>query len=155
RMATADLAGSRVGVFIGAIWDDYAALHHRYGNGVLDRHSMTGLHRGIIANRVSYALGLRGPSMTVDAAQASSLVAVQTACERLRRGDAVAAIAGGVNLNLVADSTLTAALFGGLSPDGRCFTFDARANGFVRGEGGGLVVLKPLSRALADGDRIH
>lgn len=72
RIVAADLKGTRTGVFVGAIWDDYAALHHRYGGGVIDRYAMTGLHRGIIANRVSYLLGLRGPSMVVDAAQSSS-----------------------------------------------------------------------------------
>ncbi|MBT2412741.1 SDR family NAD(P)-dependent oxidoreductase [Streptomyces sp. ISL-12] len=149
------LSGSRTGVFVGAIWDDYATLWHREGIGNTGPHTVTGLHRGIIANRVSYALGLRGPSMTVDTAQSSSLVAVQLACESLRGGESEVALAGGVNLNLVPDSAVGMARFGGLSPDGRCFTFDARANGYVRGEGGGLVVLKPLARALADGDPVY
>ncbi|WP_329537860.1 SDR family NAD(P)-dependent oxidoreductase (plasmid) [Streptomyces sp. NBC_01450] len=149
------LSGSRTGVFVGAIWDDYATLQHREGIGNAGPHTVTGLHRGIIANRVSYALGLHGPSMTVDTAQSSSLVAVQLACESLRGGESEVALAGGVNLNLVPDSAVGMARFGGLSPDGRCFTFDARANGYVRGEGGGLVVLKPLERALADGDPVY
>ena len=116
---------------------------------------MTGLHRSIIANRVSYTLGLTGPSLTVDAAQSSSLVAVHLACESLRKGEATLALAGGVHLNLDPRVALGAARFGGLSPDGRCFTFDARANGYVRGEGGGVVALKPLAAAEADGDRIY
>ncbi|HEX2312789.1 MAG TPA: SDR family NAD(P)-dependent oxidoreductase, partial [Thermomonospora sp.] len=151
----ARLAGSRTGVFVGAIHDDYATLQHRYGLEAITQHTMTGLNRGIIANRVSYVLGLRGPSLTVDTAQSSSLVAVHLACESLRSGAAELAVAGGVNLILAPESAVAAARFGGLSPDGRCFTFDARANGFVRGEGGGAVVLKPLARALADGDPIH
>ncbi|MGQ0841524.1 type I polyketide synthase [Actinokineospora sp.] len=154
RIVPADLRDSRTGVFVGAIADDYATLVRGQGDGAIDRYSMTGLHRAMIANRVSYALGLRGPSLTVDAAQSSSLVAVHMACESLRRGESTMAIAGGVHLNLAPESTLSAARFGGLSPDGKCFTFDARANGFVRGEGGGLVVLKRLSAAVADGDPI-
>ncbi|WP_146057254.1 type I polyketide synthase, partial [Streptomyces sp. SM14] len=155
RHIPADLGGSRTGVFLGAIWDDYAALLHREGGAGIDRHSMPGLQRGLIANRLSYTLGLRGPSLTVDAGQSSSLVSVHLACESLARGESELALAGGVNLILAPDSTVSALRFGGLSPDGRCFTFDERANGFVRGEGGGVVVLKPLARALADGDRVH
>ncbi|WP_158713528.1 type I polyketide synthase, partial [Streptomyces sp. NRRL F-525] len=146
---------SRTGVFVGAIWDDYATLLHRGGTGAITRHTITGLHRSIIANRVSYTLGLRGPSLTVDAAQSSSLLAVHMACESLLRGESTLALAGGVNLNLVPESAMEASKFGGLSPDGRCFTFDARANGYVRGEGGGLVVLKPLALAVADGDPVY
>ncbi|MER5354836.1 SDR family NAD(P)-dependent oxidoreductase, partial [Kitasatospora sp. NPDC002551] len=148
------LSGGPVGVFAGAIWDDYAVLLRRAGIAAGAR-QVTGLHRSMIANRVSYALGLRGPSMTVDAAQASSLVAVHTACESLRRGESELALAGGVNLDLVPDGPGEAGKLGGLSPDGRCFTFDARANGYVRGEGGAVVVLKPLARALADGDTVY
>lgn len=143
------------GVFVGAIWDDYASLLHRQGATAIGAHSVTGLHRSIIANRLSYTLRLSGPSMTVDTGQSSSLVAVHLACESLRTGESEVALAGGVNLNLVPESTISAAKFGALSPDGRCYTFDARANGYVRGEGAGLVVLKPLSRALADGDHVH
>ncbi|MGW5638573.1 type I polyketide synthase, partial [Streptomyces sp. NPDC003832] len=149
------LAEQSTGVFVGAIWDDYASLLHRQGATAIGTHSVTGLHRSIIANRLSYTLRLSGPSMTVDTGQSSSLVAVHLACESLRSGESDIALAGGVNLNLVPESTISAAKFGALSPDGRCYTFDARANGYVRGEGAGLVVLKPLARALADGDDIH
>ncbi|MFI7291540.1 type I polyketide synthase [Streptomyces anulatus] len=155
RHIPAGLSGSRTGVFLGAIWDDYAALLHREGDAGIDRHSMPGLQRGLIANRLSYTLQLHGPSLTVDAGQSSSLVSVHLACESLARGESELALAGGVNLILAPDSTVSALRFGGLSPDGRCFTFDERANGFVRGEGGAVVVLKPLARALADADRIH
>ncbi|MGW0681602.1 beta-ketoacyl synthase N-terminal-like domain-containing protein, partial [Streptomyces sp. NPDC002767] len=143
------------GVFVGADVSDYAALVHQQGSEAVGHHTATGLNRGLIAGRLSYALGVSGPSLTVDSAQSSSLVAVQLACDSLRGGDCELALAGGVHLNLTPDSTLALAEFGGLSPDGLCHTFDARANGFVRGEGAGFVVLKPLSRALADDDRIH
>ncbi|HKT84232.1 MAG TPA: beta-ketoacyl synthase N-terminal-like domain-containing protein, partial [Solirubrobacterales bacterium] len=144
-----------VGVFLGAIAGDYASLVDRRGRQAIGRHTIVGLHRSIIANRISYTLGLAGPSLIVDAAQSSSLVAVHLACESLRRGESGVALAGGVHLNLDPRGALGAARIGALSPDGRCFTFDARANGFVRGEGGGIVVLKPLADALADDDRIY
>ncbi|MGW5263695.1 beta-ketoacyl synthase N-terminal-like domain-containing protein, partial [Microbispora sp. NPDC004025] len=151
----ADLAGTPAGVVIGAMAADYATLVYQRGEPAITRHTLAGLTRGILANRVSYALDLRGPSLTVDTAQSSALVAVHLACESLRSGEAAVALAGGVNLNLVPESTATAERFGGLSPDGRCYTFDARANGYVRGEGGGIVVLKPLRQALADGDHVY
>uniref|UniRef100_UPI0012EDB615 type I polyketide synthase n=2 Tax=Nocardia amikacinitolerans TaxID=756689 RepID=UPI0012EDB615 len=149
-----DLSDGDVGVFVGAIWDDYATLLQR-SRGAASRYVFTGVQRGMIANRVSYSLGLRGPSMTIDTAQSSSLVAVHTACESLHRGEAKLALAGGINLNISSESTARSVNFGGLSPDGRCYTFDARANGYVRGEGGVVVVLKPLTDALADGDPIY
>ncbi|MER8237159.1 SDR family NAD(P)-dependent oxidoreductase [Streptomyces sp. NPDC094049] len=151
----ARLRDSRTAVFVGTLRDDYTSLAGQYGEQAITQHSMTGLNRGVIANRVSYYLGLRGPSLTVDAAQSSSLVAVHLACESLRSGESATAIAAGINLNILAESAVTEERFGGLSPDGTAYTFDARANGFVRGEGGGAVVLKPLARAQADGDRIY
>ncbi|WP_308016732.1 type I polyketide synthase [Streptomyces rhizosphaericus] len=153
-LVPARLDGSRTGVFIGAIADDYAALVHRGEPAAITQHTLTGLNRGIIANRVSYALGLRGPSVAVDTGQSSSLAAVHLACESLRRGESETAVAGGVQLNLAPDGFIAASRFGALSPDGRSFTFDARANGYVRGEGGGLVVLKRLPDALRDGDPV-
>ncbi|MEU5404372.1 polyketide synthase, partial [Streptomyces sp. NPDC005963] len=154
-IAPADLAGTRAGVFVGAIWDDYAIRLYKHGTQRIDRHSVTGLHRSIIANRLSYTLGLNGPSLAVDAAQSSSLVAVHLAAESLRAGDCTLALAGGVNLAIAPESTIGSTKFGGLSPDGLCRTFDARANGYVRGEGGVYLTLKTLSRAVADGDRIY
>ncbi|MFZ1153777.1 MAG: type I polyketide synthase, partial [Solirubrobacteraceae bacterium] len=151
----AKLTSDRAGVFVGAISSDYADLMQSEGGEAITRHALTGLHRGMIANRVSYTLGLRGPSMTVDTGQSSSLVAVHLACESLRRGESELALACGVQLNISPSSALTALRFGGLSPDGGCFAFDARANGYVRGEGGGVVVLKPLSDALERGDPIY
>jgi polyketide synthase 12 len=149
------LQGSQTGVFVGSISNDYADLLRDSGPDALTRHAMTGLHRSMIANRVSYTLGLRGPSMTVDTGQSSSLVAVHLACESLRRGESALALACGVHLNISSASAQSASSFGGLSPDGRCFTFDARANGYVRGEGGGVVALKPLSDALEAGESIY
>ncbi|HEU5271934.1 MAG TPA: beta-ketoacyl synthase N-terminal-like domain-containing protein, partial [Jatrophihabitans sp.] len=133
---------------------DYAKLADRLG-GAAGPHSYTGTHRALIANRVSYFLRLQGPSLTVDTGQSSSLVAVQLACESLRRGESRWALAGGVNLNLLAETTEAIGRFGALSPDGRCYTFDERANGYARGEGAAVVVLKRLSDAIADGDRIR
>ncbi|HET8657663.1 MAG TPA: type I polyketide synthase, partial [Micromonosporaceae bacterium] len=150
------LAGSRTGVFVGAIWDDYAFILRADRRRADNRHAMTGSHRSIIANRISYRYGLRGPSVAIDTAQSSSLVAVHLACESLRQGECRLALAGGVNLILSEDSmAVTATQFGGVSPDGRCHTFDARANGFVRGEGGGMVLLKPLEAAVRDGDPVY
>ncbi|GAA2673326.1 MULTISPECIES: type I polyketide synthase [Actinosynnema] len=147
------LAGSASAVFVGALRDDYATLV--LGSGAITQHTNTGTHRGIIANRVSFALDLRGPSVVVDTAQSSSLVAVHVAARAVRSGEVPLAIAAGVNLNLLAEGAEGARRFGGLSPDGRCRTFDAGANGYVRGEGAAAVVLKPLRRALADGDDVR
>ncbi|MEU8265833.1 type I polyketide synthase, partial [Sphaerisporangium sp. NPDC049002] len=155
RIVPGALRGTASGVFLGAISNDYAALQDRLGEGGLGRHTYTGANRAMIANRVSYFLGLNGPSLTLDTGQSSSLVAVQMACESLRRGETRLALAGGVNLNLLAETTAAIGSFGALSPDGRCYVFDSRANGYVRGEGGALVVLKPLSAAVADGDQVH
>ncbi|MHC3475170.1 type I polyketide synthase, partial [Streptomyces sp. 7R007] len=149
------LAGSPTGVFVGSVWDDYAAVLRRSGLTATNRHVMTGVHRGILANRVSYTYGLNGPSLHVDTAQSSSLVAVHLACESLRRGECALALAAGVNLILAEDSMELTAQLGALSADGRCRTFDARADGFVRGEGGGAVLLKPLAGALRDGDPVY
>ncbi|MDX3853668.1 type I polyketide synthase, partial [Streptomyces sp. AK02-01A] len=151
----ATLRGSRTAVFVGTLRDDYAALLYQHGVQAITQHTMAGVNRGVIANRVSYHLGLRGPSLTVDSAQSSSLVAVHLACESLRSGESEAAVVAGVNLNILAEAAVTEERFGGLSPDGTAYTFDARANGFVRGEGGGAVILKPLARAVEDGDHIY
>ncbi|MFF5189717.1 type I polyketide synthase, partial [Streptomyces sp. NPDC000345] len=155
RILPGHLRSTSTGVFIGTAHDDYATLLHGFGPEAVTHQSFTGTHRALVANRLSYLLGLRGPSLTLDSAQSSSLVAVHLACESLRSGDSDLALAGGVNLHLAPESSLYPHRFGALSPDGRCYTFDARANGYVRGEGGGLVVLKPLDRALADGDPVR
>lgn len=154
RIRPTDLRGSDTGVFVGLTADDYATLLHRSGTPI-GSHTATGLNRSLTANRLSYLLGLRGPSFTVDSAQSSSLVAVHLACESLLRGESAVAVVGGVSLILADESTAGMARMGALSPDGRCFTFDARANGYVRGEGGVALVLKPLAHAVEDGDRVH
>jgi acyl transferase domain-containing protein len=151
----ATLHGAPVGVFVGAMDDGYSAVTRAHGPDGIGRHTATGLSRGVIANRVSYTLGLQGPSLTVDTAQSSSLVAVHLACESLRRGESQIALCGGVNLALTGDGFLTAARFGALSPTGVCRTFDAAADGYVRGEGGVVLVLKPLAQARADGDHVY
>ncbi|MEU1150940.1 beta-ketoacyl synthase N-terminal-like domain-containing protein [Streptomyces sp. NPDC005863] len=152
----AHLARSSTGVFVGAFWDDYAHVLDRGTEAAVTRHTMTGVHRSILANRISYTYGLAGPSLTVDTAQSSSLVAVHLACESIRGGESETAFAGGVSLICSPHSTeLAEARFGGLSATGRCHTFDARADGFVRGEGGGLVVLKSLAAARRDGDTVY
>ena len=126
------LNGTRTAVFFGAMWDDYAM--RRAGNlDAIGQHTATGQELSLIAARVSYVLGLRGPSLTLGTASSSSLVAVHMACQSLRAGDADLALVGGVNLILSPATTVAMSKFGGLSPDGRSFAFDARANGYVRG----------------------
>jgi acyl transferase domain-containing protein/aryl carrier-like protein len=154
-VAPTTLRGRQVGVFAGAVFTDYGVLQAQAGPEVLTQHSSTGNVQAILANRVSYALGLMGPSLVVNTACSASLVSVHLAAQSLRLGECDVALAGGVQLMLSPDTMVALSSLGALSPDGRCYTFDARANGFVRGEGGGLVVLKRLSHALRDGDRIY
>ncbi|WP_394847041.1 acyltransferase domain-containing protein [Pendulispora brunnea] len=148
------LRQGRVGVFIGAIWRDYGELAS-LDTARVTPHSAVGQSLNMIANRVSFAFGLTGPSLVVDTACSSSLMAVHLACQSLIHGEATVALAGGINLILALRTMVALQRFGGLAPDGRCKAFDASANGFGRGEGGGLVVLKRLSKAMADGDRIY
>ncbi|MCA1588052.1 MAG: type I polyketide synthase [Chloroflexi bacterium] len=150
-----DDARATVGVFLGVMAGDYAHVLAAAGRRAVTHHTLTGQGRALIANRISYALGFHGPSLTVDTGQSSSLVAVHLACESLRQDECAMALAGGVNLILSPLSSQAAAHFGALSPDGRCYAWDERANGHVRGEGGGVVVLKRLSDAVAHGDRIY
>ncbi|MGV9612820.1 type I polyketide synthase [Nocardia xishanensis] len=145
----------RCGVFLGCTGSDFAEIVASQGGPGVSRHSLWGVGRGIIANRVSNYFGFSGPSIVIDSAQASSLVAVHLACESLRSGESDVALAGGLNLILSPTSGDRIEQFGAQSTLGACFTFDSRADGFVRGEGGGMVVLKPLAQAVADGDRIH
>jgi phthiocerol/phenolphthiocerol synthesis type-I polyketide synthase C len=148
------LAGADVGVFVGASSFDY--LTQRAGDvAVMDAHSMQGLALSSISNRISYAFDLKGPSFTVDTACSSSMVALHLACEALRRGEAEAALAGGVNLLIAPQGFIGFSRAGMLSRRGRCHAFDARADGYVRAEGGAVLLLKPLKAALSDGDRIR
>ncbi|MFD6269627.1 SDR family NAD(P)-dependent oxidoreductase [Nocardia asteroides] len=148
-------ANPRCGVFLGSTGSDFAEVLASRGGPGVSRHSLWGTGRGIIANRVANHFGFTGPSLVVDSAQASSLVAVHLACESLRSGESAVALAGGLNLILSPASGARIEQFGAQSARGACFTFDARADGFVRGEGGGMVVLKPLAAAVADGDRVY
>ncbi|MFD6424065.1 beta-ketoacyl synthase N-terminal-like domain-containing protein [Streptomyces sp. NPDC060198] len=147
------LSGSRWGVFVGAAADDFRLSYFAAGN--LDRFGHMGSSRALLANRVSHVLGLRGPSEVIDTGQSSSLVALHRALSGLRLGECEAALVGGIHLNLLQQVTDQIQLWGGLSPDGRCHTFDEAANGYVRGEGGGCVVLKPLDAAVRDGDPVY
>lgn len=149
------MRGERVSVYLGAMTDDYAVLTLRDGADDLDHHSFGGVSRAMIANRISYALGLRGSSMILDSGQSSSLVAVHLACESLRAGESRLAIAGGIHLNLAAETAMLEQEFGAMSTSGRTYAFDERADGYVRAQGAAMVLLKPLSDAIRDGNRIR
>jgi acyl transferase domain-containing protein/acyl carrier protein len=148
------LAGGNTGVFVGISNNDYGRTQFSDFSRI-DAYAGTGNALSIAANRISYLLDFRGPSIAIDTACSSSLVAVHLACASLRNGESTLAVAGGVNLILSPAITMNFTKAGVMAPDGRCKTFDAAANGYVRSEGAGLVVLKPLSRALADGDSIY
>jgi acyl transferase domain-containing protein/acyl carrier protein len=148
------IAGSATGVFVGISNNDYGRTQFADLSRI-DAYAGTGNALSIAANRLSYVFDFRGPSIAIDTACSSSLVAVHLACASLRSGESTLAIAGGVNLILSPAITMNFTKAGVMAPDGRCKTFDAGANGYVRSEGAGLVVLKPLSRALADGDSIY
>ncbi|GLW63698.1 polyketide synthase [Actinomadura rubrobrunea] len=148
------LAGSSTGVFIGISTNDYGRFQFEEFTRI-DAYAGTGNSSSIAANRLSYLFDFRGPSMAVDTACSSSLVAVHQACASLARGDCSLAIAGGVNVILSPAIAINFSKAGAMAPDGRCKPFDARANGYVRSEGAGVVVLKPLGRALADRDPIY
>jgi len=150
----AQLSGSQTGVFVGISTNDYGQFLLSHPEAV-DTYTTTGLASTMVANRLSYLLNLRGPSLAIDTACSSSLVAVHLACQSLRQGESSLAIAGGVNLILRPELTIGFSKLTALSPEGRCKAFDADANGFVRSEGAGAVVLKPLGQALADGDPIY
>ena len=149
------LAGSATGVFIGvhSQSDDYYSLQAADTDG-LDLYSGTGTSHSVASGRLSYALDLRGPSLAVDTACSSSLVAVHLAVQSLRRGECSLALVGGVNAILEPTFTMVASRMRMMSPTGRCRPFDVGADGFVRSEGCGVVVLKRLSDAVADGDRV-
>ncbi|MFF8812613.1 type I polyketide synthase [Streptomyces pactum] len=153
RISPDTLRDGRTGVFTAALWNDYAELTGAPADG--GGHAFTAAQRAMLAGRVSYALRLRGPSLTVDTGQSSSLVAVHLACESLRRGESSGALVGGVNLILTPGPTAAARAAGVLSDDGACRPLDARADGYVRGEGGAVLLLKPLAAAEADGDVVH
>ncbi len=148
--------GTDVGVFVGISHNDYQAIQGTpWEHSGIGPHSPTGCAHSIAANRVSYCFNLRGPSVAMDTACSSALTAVHAACEHIRAGRGDVALAGGVTVMITPGGFIGFSRASMLSPEGRCKAFDASADGFVRGEGAGMVLLKRLSQALADGDPIH
>jgi amino acid adenylation domain-containing protein len=146
---------TQTGVFVGITTNDYAQLQMRDADSrTIDGYFFTGNPLNTAAGRVSYVLGVHGPSMAIDTACSSSLAAIHAACQSLRAGECELALAGGVNLILSPDNTIAVCRTRALAPDGRCKTFDAGADGFVRSEGCGVLVLRRLADAMAAGDRV-
>ncbi len=149
------LAGTQTGVFAGIFSNDYELLHVKCHDAPsLNSYFATGNSTSLAAGRVSYVFGFQGPAIAVNTACSSSLVAVHLACQSLRNGECGLAVASGINLILSPEMSIAFSRSGMLAPDGRCKTFDAGANGYVRSEGGGVVVLKRLSQAIADNNTI-
>ena len=147
--------GSATGLFVGMSTDDYSRKTLMSGEMArIDGSVALGCSRSLAPGRVAYCLGLQGPVLQLDTSCSSSLVAVHLACQSLRNAECDVALAGGVNLMLTPENTIALRRMNVLAPDGKCKTFDASANGYVRSEGAGIVVLKRLSAAQADGDRI-
>lgn len=149
-----EIAGTKTGVFMGQFTDDYREVVNRDPETSLP-YSMTGLQRTSLSNRVSWLFDLRGPSFTVATACSSSLVALHLACESLRSGETDMAIVGGCNLMISPSMFIFQSGQGFLSPDGKCKTFDASADGYGRGEGFAVVVLKRVDDAIHHGDPIR
>jgi len=147
------LSGSQTGVFIGISTSDYSSFQLS-NSTLIDAYAGTGNAHSIAANRLSYFFDLRGPSYAVDTACSSSLVSIHLAVQSLRNGECEMALAGGVNLLLTPELTIAFSHARLMAADGRCKTFDSRADGYVRGEGCGIVVLKRISDAVDDGDNI-
>jgi phthiocerol/phenolphthiocerol synthesis type-I polyketide synthase C len=153
-IAPSKVSGSATGVYIGASATDYSDL--RLGDPAgADSYFMTGSTLSILANRISYVFDLHGPSLAIDTACSSSLVALHHACDAIRAKKIASAIVGGINLLLAPYPFIGFSRASMLSRRGRCFAFDERADGYVRGEGGAVVILKPLSDAIADNDPIR
>ncbi|MBW4534414.1 MAG: aminotransferase class I/II-fold pyridoxal phosphate-dependent enzyme [Pleurocapsa minor HA4230-MV1] len=148
-----NLKGSKTGVFIGIGTHDYSIM--MWQQPVSEPYATTGTGNCIAANRISYSFDFKGPSLAVDTACSSSLVAVHLACQSIWTGESELALAGGVNMLLLPTIMVGFSKGGFMSSEGRCQSFDANADGYVRGEGAGLVLLKPLSQAEADGDDIY
>jgi acyl transferase domain-containing protein/acyl carrier protein len=152
--APSTLRGSSTGIFVGVGANEYAHLLSAESIDKIEPHFITGNALNAISGRVAFALGLEGPAMAIDTACSSALVAVHQACQALHSGDCDLALAGGVNVLLSPVTAVAASRARMLSPVGRCKTFDASADGYVRGEGCGILVLKRLSDAVRDGDRV-
>ena len=151
-----NLSGSDTGVFVGISSHDYGDIQNSPSERqFIGSHSSAGGAQSIAANRISYTFDLKGPSLIVDTACSSSLVAVHLACMGLRNSECSIALVGGVNAIIKPEPEMCFSRGGFLAPDGRCKTFDNSANGYIRSEGCGMVVLKPLSRALKDGNHIY
>ncbi|KIL51085.1 type I polyketide synthase [Jeotgalibacillus campisalis] len=151
-----EIKGSDIGVFMGAFTLDWKLLQFSESNrNNVDSHSATGSMMTLISNRISYHYDFKGPSMSIDTACSSSLVAVHLACQSIWQKESSMAIAGGVNVMIKPEYFIAESKAGMLSPTGRSKTYDNSANGYVRGEGAGAIVLKPLSQAIADNDYIH
>ena len=148
-----DVKGKSVGVYIGAIQGHYGEMMQQLKDEQL-AYASTGGALSIAANRLSYHYDFRGPSMAIDTACSSSLVAIHQAAKAIRNGECTMALAGGVNVILTPDSTISVSHNGMMASDGRCKAFDDSANGYVRSEGCGLILLKPLSQAQEDGDTV-
>lgn len=149
------LAGTSTGVFVGLSTNDYHNLLLTRGEAAIDAYLASGTAHSVAAGRISYALGLQGPSIAVDTSCSASLVSVHLACQSLRTQECRLALAGGANVILAPEVTIALSKAHMMAADGRCKVFDSRADGFVRGEGCGIVVLKRLSDAVADGDCIR
>ncbi|GAA3055648.1 hypothetical protein GCM10010448_43850 [Streptomyces glomeratus] len=149
------LGGSRTGVFVGISEAEYLHQMQRGAAHSVEMHDVTGTALSVASGRLSYHLGLRGPSLALDTACSSALVAVHLAVRSLRAGECDMALAGGASLMLSPDAFIAFCKGSALAADGRCKTFDSRADGYARGEGAGVVVLKRLADALADGDPVH
>ena len=148
--------GTDLGVFVGISHNDYQGIQSTpFDHFSISPHTPTGSAHSIAANRISYCLNLRGPSVAMDTACSSALTAVHAACEHIWAGRGDAALAGGVTVMITPGGFIGFSQAAMLSPEGRCAAFDASASGFVRGEGAGMVLLKRLSRAIADGDPIQ
>jgi acyl transferase domain-containing protein/NADPH:quinone reductase-like Zn-dependent oxidoreductase/acyl carrier protein len=148
--------GSDIAVFVGISHNDYQGIQSTaFDHFGVTPHTATGSAHSIAANRISYCLNLRGPSVAMDTACSSALTAIHTACEHIWAGRGDTALAGGVTVMITPGGFIGFSQASMLSPDGRCAAFDATANGFVRGEGAGIVLLKRLSQAIADGDPIQ
>nr|AIT55263.1 GulF [Pyxidicoccus fallax] len=149
------LEGSQTGVYAGIVNQDYAMMQMKdTAHGEMDTYFATGHPHCVVSGRVSYQFGLRGPTLSVDTACSSSLVALHLACQSLRLGSCDVALAGGINLLLMPEIYMIRCQARMLSPSGRCATFDASADGYIPGEGVGVVVLKRLRDAVRDGDRV-
>nr|WP_294524330.1 type I polyketide synthase [uncultured Rhodopila sp.] len=154
NVAADRLAGSATGVFVGLCNTDHFQRLLRRGHDSIDAYLASGNAPSVAAGRIAYALGLRGPALTVDTSCSSSLVAIHLACQSLRSQETRLALAGGVNVMCSPETTIALSKAHMLAPDGRCKGFDAAADGFARGEGCGVLVLKRLNDAISDGDTI-